>query len=544
MTVYDESKFFQSLLILYKNGNYKECLIEINNLHYDSLSARLMNIKGMCYFALSELDKAEVSIRSAIEADSAYAQAYSNLGIVRNKRGDLHGAIKCFNQAISINKNDSDCYFNLGSVYKKLGNFKDAISAFKIARKINPENPFILINLGNTLKEISRFEESIELYKEAIFLDSRSDIAYFNLGLIHSTIGNTSDAIENFEKALRINSSNTEAYRNLSLVKRFSKNDPIIKEMLSLEKEKNLNDENKSQLYFALAKAFEDLGDYDRSFEYYQNGNSIKSKIYKYSPMQDNDLFKEVKKLDFILNNKNIDSENQNFFKPLFIVGMPRSGTSLIEQIICSHSLVYGAGELEHIDKLYRKIFHKNQSPSEDDLLSLRNGYFDKVSDLISKEKFFSDKMPHNFRYLGIIKKSFPEAKIIHVLRDSNAVCWSNYKHYFTNRGLAYSFDLKHIVNYYNSYQELMHFWKNKFGESILEIDYELLTENPENEIRKIINYLELDWEESCLQPHKNKRHVITASNQQVKKSIYSGSSNYWKRFAPYLEEYFRDLSS
>ena len=543
MANFDENEIFQSLLLLYAKKDYKKCLIELNKLNLNApLSAKLMNLKSMCQLAIGDIKKAEISIRKAIEIDTLYAQAYSNLGVIQNKKGSYDEAIESFKRAIKINKNDSNTHFNLGSVHKEIGNYEEAIRHFNIAKKLNPGNFNVLINLGNILKELDRYEESILCYEEAIAIKPKNYLAYFNLGLVLKIIGKTEDAIKNYKLALNHNDRNGAIYRNLSLISKFAKNDPIILKMLDLSIDPLIGDQEKSEIFFALGKTFEDFQEYEKSFEYFKKGNYLRSQILKYSSVQDQNLFEDIKRLYSSLKNVNIHEVDKKNFNIVFVVGMPRSGTSLIEQVISSHSEVYGAGELNYLDKLYKKIFYKNFSPSSNDLVFLRNEYFKKASDLITDKKFLTDKMPHNFRYLGIIKKSLPEAKIIFVKRDAKATCWSNFKHYFTAKGLGYSYNLTDLVSFYKLFEDLMNFWKNEFGETILEVHYESLVRDKEVEIRKIINFLGLSWEENCLEPHNNKRHVLTASNQQVKKQIYSGSSDEWKKYELSLGEYFSDL--
>ena len=156
-----------------------------------------------------------------------------------------------------------------------------------------------------------------------------------------------------------------------------------------------------------------------------------------------------------------------------------------------------------------------------------------------SSKLLITDKMPQNFLYLGLISVAFPDAKVIHVRRDPAATCWSNFKHYFTSDGLGYSYNLKDTVAYYSLYQELMNFWEKSFGDRIYHLDYELLTINQEEETKRLIKHLNLDWEQRCLEPQNNKRIVKTSSNAQVTEKVYRGSSKEWEKFKPFLADSF-----
>jgi hypothetical protein len=214
---------------------------------------------------------------------------------------------------------------------------------------------------------------------------------------------------------------------------------------------------------------------------------------------------------------------------------MPRSGTTLVEQIISSHSKVIGLGELPFVLQFGYPITTGLLECNEKSLSKFRNDYLEKLESLRDKNLIVTDKMPQNFLYAGLITACFPEAKILHVKRDPSAVCWANYKQWFKSENLGYSYSIKDIVEYYKLYKDLMEFWNNVFKNKIYEVDYETLTINPEDEIKKLIKYLELRWEEVCLSPEKNERNVLTASNIQIRNKIFKDSSQKWKKYKPFL---------
>jgi hypothetical protein len=227
---------------------------------------------------------------------------------------------------------------------------------------------------------------------------------------------------------------------------------------------------------------------------------------------------------------------------------MPRSGTTLVEQIISSHHEVYGAGELNNLKKFATPIFlnHANSNNkviNDEDILSLRNNYLDSLSELNFKEKIMTDKMPINFRLIGFILSAIPEAKIVHVKRDARATCWSNYKHYFSS-GNGFTFDQEDLSKFYGLYKEIMDFWHKLFPNKIYDLNYEKLTENQKKETEKLLKYCELDWDKKCLEFHKNDRGIKTASASQVRQKMYQGSSDAWKQYEPYIETLIDGLKS
>ena len=215
---------------------------------------------------------------------------------------------------------------------------------------------------------------------------------------------------------------------------------------------------------------------------------------------------------------------------------MPRSGTTLVEQIISSHALVTGAGELVFANQFGASIARGVSKVDAKSLSSFREKYLAELRRESNGNLFVTDKMPNNFRYIGLIVSALPEAKIIHVKRNPAAVCWANYKQYFYSKTLGYCYSLNDVVSYYRLYEDLMEFWEKSLSKNIYTLDYELLTVNQEDETRKLIEYLDLDWDEKCLFPQNNKRSVSTASNTQVRKKVYQGSSRQWEKYKPFLK--------
>ena len=221
---------------------------------------------------------------------------------------------------------------------------------------------------------------------------------------------------------------------------------------------------------------------------------------------------------------------------------MPRSGTTLVEQIISSHSKVNGAGELNYVEQYVSKLSLNLTSSTTLALSDFRKKYLFELSKVSNGKSIVTDKMPQNFLFIPLICAALPEAKIVHVQRDAAATCWSNYKQYFTSKILGYCYDLTDVVEYYNLYKDLMSIWQSEYSDRIYNLNYETLTTDQENQSRKLIKYLELNWEKACLSPEKNKRSIRTASQLQVRKKVYKGSSNAWYKYKPYLRGAFDSL--
>ena len=304
-----------------------------------------------------------------------------------------------------------------------------------------------------------------------------------------------------------------------------------------------LRDADKCHLSYAYAKMNEDVGKFDFAFENYVAGGAIRRKLLRYDQKVDEQLFKSIKLTAPKLSSTCLKVENiQRNITPIFILGMPRSGTTLVEQIISSHSKVQGAGELKILGNVGGSIGLGRKAATHKSLFEVRKSYLSALKKISSGKQFVTDKMPHNFLYIGLILNAIPEARIIHVKRDPAATCWSNFKHYFSTEGLGYSYDLKNTVSYFKLYQDLMEFWQRQYGSEIYHLDYDKLTIKQELETKKLIEFLELEWENSCLSPQTNKRSVRTASQQQVRKKVYKGSSEAWRKFEPFLNAVFEKL--
>jgi hypothetical protein len=334
-----------------------------------------------------------------------------------------------------------------------------------------------------------------------------------------------------------------EAHHNLSALKKYTYSDPQIVQMEKLYAGTNISDGNHCQLCFALAKPSEDLGNLEEAFRYLKEGNALRKKILNYDIVQDEEIFSRIKETANSFRNFSFDAPgDENIPTPILILGMPRSGTTLVEQIISNHSKVTAAGELRFLKMFGSSLAEGKVEVSGDKLRTARNQYLNELIKLSVGRPFVTDKMPSNFFYIGLICSALPEAKIIHVKRNPAATCWSNYKQNFAVKGLGYSYDLLDVVHYFQMYEELMLFWDEHYPGKIYHLDYEQLTTDQESETKKLIQYLGIDWEDACLFPEENKRYVKTASNLQVRKKVYKGSSEEWKKFEKYLDRAFDEL--
>ena len=538
-------EIIESLVKLYNNGQLElviEKAQEITNKYPETFMA--WNILGVAAARAKKLDQAVYSFLKVTLIKPDYPDGFYNMGNALKDQGKLEEAVESYKKAISCKSNYPEAFYNMGMAYKNQDKTENAIQAFQRAIKLKPDYVEAHNNLGNVFQEQGNQTEAVISYKKAISITPDYAKGYKNLGNALGEQGKLNEAIAAFEKALLIRPNYAEAHRNLSSLIKYKSNSSQVKLVSKLLKHPGLEGADRCHLNYAYAKMNEDLGNLGAAFTNYVSGGAIRQTLIEYDQKRDERFFEKtkttlpkLKQIDF-----NSGNEPRNL-TPIFILGMPRSGTTLLEQIISAHSEVRGAGELKDLGQLGGMISLGNQSASLEKLLEVRKSYLQKLSRLSGGKKFVTDKMPQNFLYIGLISTVFPEAKIIHVRRDPAATCWSNFKNYFSADGLGYSYNLKDTVRYFKLYQDLMNFWDKTLDFKIYDLNYEALTVHQEKETKRLIEYLELDWDEACLAPQKNKRNIRTASQLQIRKKVYKGSSDVWRKFRPHLNGVFDEFT-
>ena len=484
-----------------------------------------------------KLDEAIAAYEKALQLKPDYVTAYNKMGNALQEQGRLDEAMASYNKALSLKPDYAEAYNNMGNALKDQGKLDEAIAILNKALSLKPDFAEACITIGNALKDQGKSDEAIASYNKALSLKPDYAEAYNSMGTALKEQGTLDEAIASYNKALSLKPDYAEVHRNLSSSKKYKPEDTQITLVSELIQKADLKDNDRCHLHYTLAKMKEDLGDLSAAYENYIAGGKLRKKLLSYHFKQDELLFDKIKaaapRIKELTFEQPFEATNNT---PIFILGMPRSGTTLVEQIISSHSQVHGAGELPFLDRFGASISLGNQIIRSDNILQIRKAYLYELEKVSNGCWFVSDKMPQNFMHIGLLLKALPEAKVIHVKRDPAATCWSNFKHYFSVKGLGYSYDLKDTVQYYKLYIDLIEFWDQQYSGHIYHLDYDNLTLEQELETKRLIEHLELDWEDSCLSPQENKRSVRTASQQQVRQKVYTGSSQAWRKFEPYLD--------
>ena len=529
---------------LLTNGQINEALKIVEALIKKSPNVPLLyNIRGVCYQTIRELGNAIDDFSQATILKSDYAEAYCNLGVTYQEKGDLVSAVNAYKNAIDNDNNYPTAHNNLGKIFLASGEIDSSIEHLECAITLKSDFADAHNNLGSAFLRINKLNDAIKSYKKAIALKPDFAVANNNLGIAYLRKGDPKLASKFFENAITITPGYATAHHNLSGVKVYKEKDKQVSLIESLLIENNLSQKERIYLNFALAKAYEDLGNHKELFKHLNEGNRIRKKEMSNS-IADSEEHNELIKLFFNSNNINnikLTYRDSLPIRPIFIVGMPRSGTSLVEQIISSHHEVYGAGEVNNFHNIIMPIIEKhalneNYNLKNDEFALIRKQYSNSLERFYANEKVITDKWILNFKTIGFILSAFPESKIVHLKRDARATCWSIYKHYFSDEGNRWAYDYQDLARFYKSYVGLMDYWHNLFPGKIYDISYEDLTSNQEKETRNLLKYCDLDWDENCLNFYTNTRAVKTASAVQVRNKMYQGSSDVWRKYSEHLK--------
>lgn len=457
------------------------------------------------------------------------------LGNILKLQNKNEEAILAYKNSIELDETFSEAYNNLANVQKKINQVDEAYNNYEKAIKYNKKNLQAYFNLANLFRSEKKFDMAIVNFKNVINIDQNFAQAYSNIGQIYASLGNILEAEKYIQLAIDNDEQHFESYKNYFLLKKVKENDKNYLKLKEIIVDDKIKGTEKQNMLHCLSKASFDIGKTQEGFTYLEKANQLKLREIKFSYKK---IKKSYKRLTDIFSN--IHTSKTTFFDkynsyPIFILGMPRSGTSLLEQIISNHSMVYGGGELSLFTNTMNKFDNELDFHFLDALKKIRQDYLFNLNKL-SVKKYITDKLPGNFKFIGIILESIPEAKIIHIERNPMAVCWSNYKsNFLNNNGMEYALRQKDTAEFFISYNNIMKFWNGKFPEKIINIKYENLVDNFELEVKNLFKNLNLKWEDQVLKFYDNTRSVETASFLQVRKNIYKNSSEEWKKYQNYL---------
>ena len=425
-------------------------------------------------------------------------------------------------------------------------------SAEKMYQKF-PNDINAQITYAVTLQQTDNQQDALNLYKNILNNNPSNYQLHLSCGHLYKNFGEIDNSINAYKKSYKINNFCGDAYWSLANLKTYTFDDNEIIKLEEMVLDEYLDQEEKIYMHFALGKAYEDISDYKKSFNHYKQGNDLKLPYTKYKTKDfTNECINQIEICTsdlFEVKNNWGHSSNE----PIFILGLPRVGSTLVEQILASHSKVDATHELPNIlatsHKLNLRRAQNKESRYPDILLSLSAPQLKMIGENYIKDSevfrkdgvYFIDKMPNNFRHIGLIKLILPNAKIIDIRRNSMSACFSCYKQLFAE-GQEFTYSLERLGNYYNNYVDLMDHWNKVLPNQILSVNYEDLINNFEDTVKVILDYCKLPFEDACIEFYKSKRSVKTPSAQQVRQPIYTSGLDYWKNYDPYLDELKKHL--
>jgi|TARA_B110001469_G_scaffold118885_1_gene125993 tetratricopeptide (TPR) repeat protein len=506
---------------------------------------------GKAYLDQHKHHLAQAAFSKAVKLDPDYADALFLLANTRVHLGAVALAKPLFEQVIKLTPNNYEAHNNLGSALQELGSTEASIPHLKRAITLNPSFELAYRNLGFALANLERHEETLEVFLTCL-KHCPSARTYQFMGSTLQQLGRMDEARQAYLKAIELDPAIGSAYRHISEITKLDNSNGVDVESIVQAgfDVPNMPEDSIMHLSFALAKVNDGQKNYAEAFAAYKQGNDIKRKEYRYNKGDSNKLFKL---LASSYNEKFLSQASNSGLKenkPIFILGMPRSGTTLVEQIISSHTQVTGAGELSYMANQAKQFkggllaFHKRfPNMGEDQWQAIAQAYLTGLNAYDEGKAHITDKMPHNFINIGMISKLLPNAKIIHCKRNPVANCLSLYKAYFGGKNAhPYAYNLKDLAHYHNLYEDLMTHWRKVLPGRFYEVSYEQLTSNQEPESRQLIEYCGLEWQDACLDFHKTQRKVKTASAFQVRQPMHNQSVDLWKRYGDALQPLLEDL--
>ena len=504
-------------------------------------------IKGIELQRAGKHDDAIVVFRSVLKRSPDNINALKHLaGAYWQEKNNFNDAEALLRRATQISASYYEAWHMLGCVLMEQNKYVDAIKTFTKCTRLEPKDPDGWTGLGNAYGRAMYPEKSAEAFKQSLAI--KPDAPHVNTSYAHElkTIGDQAGALKAYRNAIKLRPDLGEVYWSMANLKIFKFENEEVDAMKSQLQNSELSETSQIHFNFALAKSLEDVKDYDNAWHYYHQGNQKQRMTVEHDPLEmegRNTAIKNTFSKTFMTEKKGVGHSAPD---PIFIVGLPRSGSTLIEQIIASHSQVEGTSELPLINKISDHIGrYRNDSiryPEavaelrNKDLVAYGKQYIEESQrHRMSNKPFFTDKLPNNFSHIGFIKTILPNAKIINARRHPFDSCLGGYKQLF-GRGQNFTYDMFDLAHYYKEYDLMMKHWHSVLPGEILDVHYEVTVIDLEHQVRQVLDFCNLPFEEECLRFYENERAVKTASSEQVRQPIYTGGLGKWRHYEQHLD--------
>jgi tetratricopeptide (TPR) repeat protein len=515
--------------------------------------AEARNNLGNTLQMLGHSERAIAQLEKALAIRPNYAEAHNNLGNVLATLGRFDEALAHCQQALAIRPRYAEAHITRGNALAALRLREEAVAEYEKALALNPRNLAALDGLGTVLLRLGRTDDAITYCERALAIEPGRPEAHNNLGNALRSIGRVEEAIAHFEQAIALAPRKADGYWNLATSKRFHRGDARLNAIMQLARDiDSLDLDNRIGLHFAVGKAFADIGEHEHAAHHWMRGNSLHRQRIAYDEAATLDRFTRIQAVftaELIRAKHGLGDPSS---VPVFIIGMPRSGTTLIEQILASHPRVFGAGEVREMGRLARNIRNGDASEFPEAMVAISGellrrlgaDYLRTLRGMAPEAERVTDKMPANFAMAGLIHLALPNARIVHVRRDPRDTALSCFAALFANRQ-AFAYDLAELGRYMRAYETLMEHWRKVLPDDVmLEVHYEEVLADLETQARRMLAHCGLEWADACLAFHKTRRSVRTASAAEVRQPIYWSSAGRWRDYEGLLQSFLRALNS
>ncbi len=490
--------------------------------------------------------KAEAICRDVLKKDPVDVSAIRMLADIGIRLNQFNDAQKLLERCLELAPDFHLARNDYANVLSKRQQYEESLTQLEKLLQVESDNPNHLLLKASVLVHISRFDAAIEIYERVLTDFPKQPRSHLSKGHALKTLGRQPEAIEAYRTAISHRPGLGEAYWSLANLKTFRFEDGDIEAMREQLREEPKNVQDHYHLCFALGKALEDREQYEEAFEHYRQGNAVRRKTVQWDRVAHHENMQRLSEFfdaDFFANRRGQGAPHAD---PIFVVGLPRAGSTLLEQILASHSQVEGTMELPDIISIARRLSGKKRRTDESrypdvlaeltetQLAELGEEYIERTQIQRGQAPFFIDKMPNNFSHIGLIHLILPNAKIIDARRHPLACCFSGYKQLFA-KGQTFTYDLTDIGAYYRDYVELMDHWDKVLPGRVLRMQYESVVADTEGQVRRLLHYCDLPFEEACLRFYETKRAVRTASSEQVRQPIYGAAVEQWRHYLPHL---------
>ena len=530
-----------ALLLAGQGSKALEAFNQAQTIEPDNLRAQAGGAEAAAM--AGDLETAQAGFVSALTLAPANPDLIISLARLQDAQGQTDEAEDTLRRACRDYPGELALWLALGRALQAWDRLEEAHALYQQARVTHPGAFELLAESADSAYQMRDLDSARDLYRQLLHLEPKNPSVRNSLGQVLASLGEEGDAQQIFQELTKEEPLFGEPWLNIARARHFtSVDDPDIRQMRTVLKRRQMNPSQTLYVHFALGKALDDCKDYDQAFAHYEKGNTLRRRELQF------DAGEVDRQFDRLIEGfspelmDGLSEKGSSETQPLFIVGMPRSGTTLLEQVLCAHPDVGTAGELRDLARIARNVARSNEKPwpecisdtSGSQLKTMASEYLAALESRASGSERIIDKMPQNFLHVGFAALLFPRATVVHCTRDPLDTCLSNYFQIFPG-GIDFAYDLGELGRYYRNYQRLMSHWQALLGDRLVTVRYEELVSNPEPTLRALLKAIDLPWDPVCLSHHDSVQRVDTLSLYQVRQPLNVGSTKRWRNYEKHL---------